>query len=44
MPGLLALMVFSASTVRCWTVALSYAAASMSMSMALSPYALMTFW
>ena len=44
MPGLLALMVFSASTVFCWSVALLYGVPSMSMSIALRPYALMTFW
>src|SRR4029450_5866426 len=44
MPGLLALMIFRASTVFCWSAGVSYGVPSMSMSIALSPYALMTFW
>src|SRR5690242_5315774 len=43
-PGLLALMVFSASIVRCWSVPLEYTLPSMSMSSAFRPYALITAW
>src|SRR2546430_6813315 len=43
-PGLFVLMVFNASTTRWRTVALENSVASMSMSIALRLYALMTFW